>query len=184
MAINYTETKLFCVSKWQHWYYLFSETGFVSIGKMQGINGILFISILNGLCTYATFAYSEIPHRLTKRIWKRKQTNIPKSQTIPEQTTPNLFWRVKIFKMCKQPIKKHYNKPIHSTSQLHHYKTSHQLGERAFKNKLRFTSLQNTHKITKICSWVPFLHSFTEEYEFPGLPSYRQIISCSPKEHH
>lgn len=44
------------------------KTGFVSVGETLGINGILFISILKGLCTYVTLPYTETLHSLTERI--------------------------------------------------------------------------------------------------------------------
>lgn len=49
------------------------KTGFVSVGETLGINGILFISILKGLCTYVTLPYTETLHSLTERIKKKKK---------------------------------------------------------------------------------------------------------------
>lgn len=171
MAINYIETKLFCVSKWQHQCYLFSETGFVSFGITQGISGILSISILNGLCTYATVAYSEILHRLTERIWGGKKKN--QTQNHSEELSISNYVNSLSKTIKTNPSIAHIS---YTTTKLH---TIWGRGHLKISSDLHL--LKTPTELQRFACEYPFLHSFTKQHELPDLQSYRHIISCNPK---
>lgn len=125
--------------------------------KCSALIEFSFISILNGLYTYTTVVYSEL-HRLTKRVWKKPQT-----QTKPS----NLSWRVKYFKLRSLSETFITNPPVahirYIITNLH----------TAWGRGHLLTSLKITHRIMKICEYS-FLCSFTKEQQLRD-PSERQI---------